>query len=220
MEAKSGYYGDRPWPQRDPIELQDSVKAAAGIPRRFFSTYIDTMVPKNREQADIKNDMLNLMMTSLDDRFQSLVISGGCGTGKTHLGAGYINTLQSFGGSRRIRDFNALYVNEADLLMRTTSFRSTRDWFSIYTDESVFLVIDEFGMSEWSPTENRRVEQLMNKRFSNGYKTVILTNLSSEELFNKISSQLKSRLFTGRFRALTGEDLRLKKDSDSEWEDF
>jgi hypothetical protein len=72
-------------------------------------------------------------------------------------------------------------------------------------------------MAVWTTAESRRVEQLLNKRFANGYKTVLLTNLTNDELWSRISAPLRSRLLTGRTAVLTGEDLR---ENPSDVEDF
>ena len=203
-------YEHRTWPKRGPIVFEDSYKEGAGIPWLFRKTYIDTTQPKNWEQAQIMDDLYDLARANPRARYQSLVVSGGCGTGKSHLGCGFVNTLLEYVGRKDDEyDFQPMYVNEADLLIRLTGYgKYGKDWFGVYSDEARYLVIDEFGMSQWTTTESRRVEQLLNKRFSNGYKTVILTNLTSDELWGKISSQLKSRLLTGRSRVLTGHDMR------------
>lgn len=204
-----GEYGVRTWPSRGNFAWEDSYKYNIGLPRKYKDTYIDVISPKNMGQAQVMDDMFDLASAGPSSRYQSLIVHGSNGTGKTFLGCGFVNSLLSYVGRKADEyDFQPMYVNEADLLIRITNYKG-RDWFSVYSDDARYLVIDEFGMVTWTTTENRRLEQLLNKRFSNGYKTVILTNLSGDELFTKISSQLKSRLQTGRERFLSGPDLRV-----------
>jgi len=205
------------WPYRSRIQFANSVKAQAGIPWIFKDTYIDKTIPKNWEQAYIMDSLLDLAKSRPRERYQSLLVSGGCGTGKSHLGCGFVNSLMEYVGRKDDEyDFLPMYVNEADLLIRITAYKG-RDWFSVYSDEARYLVIDEFGMAVWTTAESRRVEQLLNKRFANGYKTVLLTNLTNDELWSRISAPLRSRLLTGRTAVLTGEDLR---ENPSDVEDF
>lgn len=205
---QQGDYGIKRWPKRGDVEWENSYKFNAGLPWKHRYTYIDKIMPKNEGQAQVMDDLFDLAGSRPMSRYQSLVVHGSNGTGKSYLGCGFVNSLLAYVGRKADEyDFQPMYVNEADLLIRITSYKG-RDWFGVYSDEARFLVIDEFGMVQWTTAENRRIEQLLNKRFSNGYKTVILTNLSSEELFNKISSQLRSRLQTGRERFLSGPDLR------------
>ena len=209
-----GSYGIRRWPYHGAIEFEDSYKISAGIPWVFRHTYIDTTEPKNVDQAQVIDDLFALASSGPRERYQSLVVHGSNGVGKSYLGCGFVNSLLEYVGRKADGfDFQPMYVNEADLLIRITSYKG-RDWFSVYSDEARYLVIDEFGMVQWTTAENRRIEQLINKRFSNGYKTVILTNLSAEELFGRISGQLKSRLQTGRERFLGGPDLRVEDRED------
>lgn len=206
---QQGEYGIKRWPSRGDIEWENSYKFQAGIPWVYRRTYIDEIVPKNEGQAQVMDDLFDLAASRPMSRYQSLVVHGSNGTGKSYLGCGFVNSLLAYVGRKADEyDFQPMYVNEADLLIRITSYRSTRDWFSVYSDDARYLVIDEFGMVQWTTAESRRMEQLLNKRFSNGYKTVILTNLSADELFTKISAQLRSRLQTGRERSLSGPDLR------------
>ena len=192
------------------FELENSYKRLLGIPKRFFRSYIDETDAVNMEQVQIINE-IQRMITDPKSA-QSLIVCGGNGTGKTHIGAGTINTLGRYSAcvspDGTQKDMQPRYVNEADLLNRCTGWGNSRDWFGEYTEECEFLVIDEFGMTQWNATDKRRIEQILNKRFSNGFKTVIMTNLDIGEVFSLLSSQLKSRLSTGKYLSLTGDDLR------------
>jgi len=201
----------RYWPSLSMVfDLTISEKSYRGIPKYFRNCFIDQIEPKNREQALVM-DMMNIMVTRKNLPF--LMVCGGNGTGKTYLGCGLVNTLArlavGFDQDCKQEDLNAMYVNEADLLPRITGW-GQKDWFSIYSDLCEFLVIDEFGMTQWSATDTKRMEQLLNKRFSNGFRTVVLTNRDITEIQGMVSSQMISRFRTGKTLNLTGSDLREK----------
>lgn len=203
----------RPFPELSmELDVEDGAKAAMGIPRKFYRQYLDRIVPKNAEQFDLIN-ALNVMLLA-DRPYPSLVVSGGNGTGKSLLGAAAVNLAGRYEGTidratGRPFSLEAKYVNEADLLNRVESYNSRTDWFGLYTDECRLLVIDEFGMTQWNSTDKRKIEQVLNKRFSNDFRTVLLTNLGIDQLFETFSSQLRSRFSTGKMILLTGPDLRV-----------
>lgn len=201
----------RYWPSLSMVfDLTSSEKSYRGVPKYFRNCFIDQMEPKNRDQAMVM-DMMNVMATRRHHPLLFLMVCGGNGTGKTYLGCGVVNTLARLAvgmdkdGNQE--DLNAMYVNEADLLPRITGW-GQKDWFSVYSEQCEFLVIDEFAMTQWSATDTKRMEQLLNKRFSNGFRTVVLTNRGIDEIQSVVSSQMISRFKTGRILSLTGEDLR------------
>jgi len=197
------------------LELENGVYYAAGIPRSMLKLYFpsksmlaqkDSLQAQNREQLDVMNAMWEMALGT--EKHLTMIVSGGNGTGKSWMGAALVHSMLRFKvcGSAR-------YVNEGGLLLRSQSFEGT--WFSQYTEVCQFLVLDEFGMTQWSPTDKRKIELILNARYSNGYPTVILTNRTPSELFDTtggkepvLSAQLRSRYSTGyRFR-LTGPDMR------------
>lgn len=209
-------YGEiRAFWELDPdCDIEDGAKAALGIPRKFWKCYLDRIEPKNAEQTEVIN-ALNFMLMS-EHPFSSLIVCGGNGTGKSLLGASAVNLAAKYGpaierDTGKVLDLEPLYVNEADLLNRVESYQSRTDWFGIYTDQCRLLVVDEFGMTQWNATDKRKMEQVLNKRFSNDYRTVILTNLNISQVYELFSSQLRSRFMTGRVLNLTGPDLRVRE---------
>ena len=167
----------------------------------------DSLQAQNREQLEVMNAMWEMAMGT--EKHLTMIVSGGNGTGKSWMGAALVHSMLRF----KVCD-TARYVNEGGLLLRSQSFEG--NWFhSQYTEVCQFLVLDEFGMTQWSPTDKRKIELILNARYSNGYPTVILTNRTPSELFDTtggkepvLSAQLRSRYSTGyRFR-LTGPDMR------------
>ena len=199
------------------IELVNGIYLSAGIPRSMVDLCFpnksqkgqkDALWPLNMEQLEICNIMYEMAMNREP---KTLIVTGGNGTGKSYLGAALIHSLIKY----LVCD-TARYVNEGELLLRSQSFEG--NWFHQYTEICKFLVIDEFGMTQWSPTDKRKIELILNTRYGKGYPTVLLTNRTPGELFDTtggkepiLSAQLRSRYASGERKRLTGYDMRRYK---------
>ena len=175
-----------------------------GIPRRYYKAQIHTMDACNPEQVELINAFWQ--MINSDKPKQALICSGINHCGKTHIACGLVNYLDMSDGAFSYKEvkgkkvsyqtkYRPRYVNEADLLDRITSFRSTTNWFETYTDNCAFLVIDEFGSTKWSANEARKVNQVLNKRFNNGYQTAIMSNRKQVEIFKLLNDDVKTRFY-------------------------
>ena len=216
----------RYWPMMDTIyRVSNASKAAQGIARNFFPYYLDTLEPKDIWQAQVMNYM-NIMYTVRSNPLQSLVVFGGNGSGKSLLGSSFASTVLRYDSAVDAKTgspdiWNPYFVNEADLLSRIEGFsRSGIDWFREYSENTKLLIIDEFGMTQWTPTDKRRVEQLLNKCFGYGVRIVILTNLSVVEFADLLSDQLKSRFKTGKSVEMQSPDYRQRYKDDSDEPDW
>lgn len=207
----------RAWPTISPrITFDSASMALLGTPKNYRNVFIDLLRPMNGEQRDMM-DRINWMLTSKSAP-KTFIVCGGNGTGKTYIGSGAVNTLALWSAcvdkEGNQHDYTPRYVNEAMLLDRITGWGQSRDFFNEYSNECEFLVIDELGMTQWNQTDKRKMEQLLNMRFNNGFMTVILSNLTLSEIFGLFSSQLQSRFRTGMSLNLTGADLRRSADED------
>ena len=216
----------RYWPMTSEIfDIEESAKKARGVPLKYLKFFIDELDPWDWWQAKVINYM-NVMYTKISNPLQSLVVFGGNGCGKTLLGSAFINTVARYDSCIDAKTgdtgrWNPLLVNEADLFNRIEGYvRDGMDWFREYTENCQLLVIDEFGMTQWTPTDKRRIEQVLNKRFGNGLKTVILTNLKVEEFASLLSDQLKSRFKTGRSFEMESPDYREKYADEDDAPDY
>lgn len=188
---------------------QEYSRKILGIPKHFTSAEINKLDAFNADQVELINAFWQ--MTNSSKPKQALICSGVNHCGKTHIACGLVNYLDKSDSATSYKDvtdkegnvkkvayqttFTPRYVNEADLLDRITSFRANTNWFEVYTDNCEFLVIDEFGSTQWSPNEARKINQLLNKRFNNGYQTAILTNRKMTEVIALFSSDVKSRFY-------------------------
>ncbi len=144
-----------------------------------------------------------------DGNIKTLLLHGGSGLGKTFL-------LNCIGNDARARGVDTLYVTAYDLLMalKNAYFSRTGETAQEYFDAKL-LLIDDLGMEPLM--ENITVEQLynlFNARLIKGLYTAVSTNLSREEIKNRYTERVSSRLLdirTGMAIPFKGKDIRLMK---------
>lgn len=186
------------WNFSEKVTYEDQYKKSVlGIPRRFFNVELDQIDPCNERQVELIN-YLNAMERNPSKL--ALIVNGVNHCGKTHIACGAVSYFARSDSAYKRGDENAMrqdrsprYVNESDLLNRVTGYGKTFDWFSEYTEVCAFLVIDEFGSNQWTSVDAKKLGQVLNKRFNNGYQTVLLTNRNMSEMFNLLSDDVKSR---------------------------
>ncbi len=175
-----------------------------GIPKRFAKAQIHKLDAYSTDQVELINTFWQMVNSAKPK--QALICTGVNHCGKTHIACALVNYLDMSDACMGFKDvdgkriehqteYKPRYINEADLLDRITSFKSNTNWFEVYTDNCEFLVIDEFGSTQWSANETRKVNQVLNKRFNNGYQTVILTNRKMGEVISLFSDDVKSRFY-------------------------
>ena len=203
----------RAWPRLSmAIDYESQVKTSRGIPRKYLGCFVDDMDPKNVQQAQVMQAM-NVMATIKGAPLYFLIVCGGNETGKTYMGTGLVNTLIRLDTAYDERcthaEWNPMYVSEPDLLSRITGWsNSGKDWFWEYSENVRMLVLDEFGMTQWSPTDKKRMEQLLFKRHGNRLYTVILSNRSQSEITEIVSPTILHRFEeSGQLFNLPGEKL-------------
>ena len=102
--------------------------------------------------------------------------------------------------------------------MRLSGF-DTAGTFDLFARRLQVLVIDEFGMTQWSASDKKKIEQYLGVRYGNNLKTVVFTNRTSDELFGSgdreplLSSQLRSRYASGYLVNMDGVDYRRHTDA-------
>lgn len=183
------------------------------IPRSMTGYTMENLVPQNEKQLLAINRLWEMFHT--EPRVKTMVISGGNGTGKSVIGCALIHTLGRISWiPSNTYNWRPYFTNEAELLASLSGFNSG-SFFSKITRDTGVLVIDEFALTQWTPAEKRKIEQVINILHSNGGKIILLTNRRPVELYGQtggaepiLSSQLRSRFLQGYNVELTGGDLR------------
>ena len=170
---------------------------ASGIPK-IFQNISNKYSPKNDEISN------------------SLFVSGGFGTGKTYLTVGllryYINRLpcQNF-----VEPFKNLpiFITVPELLMKIRSCFSLNKCEETIVDkysDCPLLILDDLGAEKTTEWVLQTLYIILNNRYSNLKRTIITSNLSLDELRDKIGDRIASRIAgMCKIVKLTGKDRRV-----------
>jgi DNA replication protein DnaC len=130
----------------------------------------------------------------LSEAGAGLILCGQVGTGKTHLA---ISTGKQL--AREGRDCH--YVNLADLIRDVRSSWNDRD----VSEDAIYrryfrydlLIIDEIGIQNGTENERNIIFEIINGRYERVKSTIIISNLSENEIENMISIRSVDRIKDG-----------------------
>jgi len=139
----------------------------------------------------------------------NLMFVGGTGLGKTFLSACIANAVAEKG-------FSVAYESAPRLFAKLEKNRFNPDEQSAQDaknfSECDLLIIDDLGTEMSGGFVAAALYSLLNERLLDNKSMIISTNLTAEEVENRYSPQIASRL-CGSFKGLSfvGEDIRIKK---------
>jgi len=148
-----------------------------------------------RENSKLPREQIASLRTAFDAarKFAEnprgwLVLSGGYGTGKTHLAAAIGNYRLSSGDS-------PMFVVVPDLLdhLRATfspNSQVSMDSMFDRVKNTYLLILDDLGTQSATPWAREKMYQLFNHRYAAELPTVITTSLPLKELDPRISSRM------------------------------
>jgi DNA replication protein DnaC len=118
-----------------------------------------------------------------------LILSGACGSGKTHLAAAIANWQFQQG----THVFFVVVPRLLDHLRSAFAPTSDTTYDDLFTKvcEAGLLVLDDLGAEHTTPWAQEKLFQLINHRYSYGSPTVITTNL---DLMKDMDDRIRSRL--------------------------
>lgn len=136
-----------------------------------------------------------------------LFFFGLTGTGKTHLSQAILRRTRELGCPGLYITASDLFDLIEDVRKNTQAPVSLSKLMDLLTGIAV-LVIDEVGVSSWTPAERKRLQQIFDARVDAELPTIIITNLDLDEAKTCIGDRLMSRI--------TGETYPLQ----CSWSDF
>lgn len=170
----------------------------AGIARRFEACEFDNYQAINPDAA--KNLAACQRYTaSWPDRLKAgtgLVMTGNCGTGKNHLAVSMVKNI--------VRNHLAS-VEVTDVMRLTRAVKSTWRHNAETTEEEVIerfasldlLIIDEVGVQFGSPAEMTILQEVINARYESVLPTILISNLTFEQLKESIGERIVDRVTDG-----------------------
>jgi len=208
----------------DICKCQDN-RIAQNIKSRLFSisrlnelTHLtfESFKPRGRKDlAEMQADSLEFAHHNSEKYAKTLdgwiLFQGDTGCGKTHLAAAIANHAVGNG-------VPTLFLTVPDLL---DNLRSTYGDETVTFDERVeeirkaqLIVLDDFGTQNATNWAQEKLFQIINYRYINRLSTVITTNLSLDEIEERIRSRLRDIELVKRIR-IKAPDFRHPKDEDS-----
>jgi DNA replication protein DnaC len=169
----------------------------ARIDARFLAKTFDTFKPgRSRKRKEVLQaarafvQSFNFKNTNAPPR--GLCLEGPVGCGKTHIAVAILKEIIEKG-------YTGLYYNMVDLL---ADIRATYDTGAVLSESEIIdeiiepdlLVLDDLGAERTSGWVNERLYMIINRRYVSCKPVVVTTNLSLDELTEKLGERTASRL--------------------------
>lgn len=142
---------------------------------------------------------------------QSIMMMGATGLGKTHLSLSIAKQVI-------MKGYHVLYCTAQDILRKIEREHFSRNVVEDETLQTVLdadlLILDDLGAEYATPFHVSTVYNIVNTRMNFGKPTIINSNLTSQELEERYSERIVSRLLTQfTYLRFVGEDVRQLKRS-------
>lgn len=169
------------------------------------------------QTSGVPKIFLGVQLPTDYEKHISLFITGACGTGKTHKA---VSLLKGYAESRPCPEFVHPYKNLPIFITIPELLMKIRSCFSLnegeesivrkYSDCSL-LVLDDLGVEKTSDWSLQTLYIILNNRYSEQLQTIITSNLTIDEIGEKMGDRIASRIAgMCKIVKLTGKDRRLK----------
>lgn len=169
----------------------------AEIPRRFRGRSFDNYNATGKEQETVKLRMERYAKNfpAAMERGASMMLLGVPGTGKTHLACSVGNyVINNFGCSVRfVTVFDAIQRVKETYGDNGASERQVMMSFA----EPDLLILDEVGVQYGTNFEVVVITDIINRRYSDGKPTIIMSNLTREQIVEYLGSRVVDRMDEG-----------------------
>ncbi|CAI9401691.1 ATP-binding protein [Lelliottia sp. T2.26D-8] len=170
----------------------------AGIARRFANCEFDNYIAIN-DGAGKNLNACRRYSESWPQRLEQgtgVVMTGSCGTGKNHLAVSMTKAV--------IRNHLAR-VELTDVMRITRAVKSTWRNNSEHTEDDVLdhyasldlLIIDEVGVQMGTASEMTILQEIINARYESVLPTILISNLTFEQLQASIGERIVDRVTDG-----------------------
>lgn len=179
-----------------------------------LSFYDDTPdhTPSARDKMEIVYDTCLDYARKFERKKTSLYLSGSTGLGKTFLSACIARVVSDKGFSVVYDTAASIFSKfEEEKFDKSDDLTAARDEIRRYLACDL-LIMDDLGTEMITAFTISALYELVNTRLISNKKTIINSNLSADELYQKYSPQIASRI-KGEYHVLNfyGRDIRLVK---------
>jgi len=203
-------------------ELRNSLSSLLKLGNETFDnfelSYYDDM--KSDDEIAPRRKMELIFETCVDyaqkfgDKSENLFFIGKPGLGKTFLSACIARVVAESGHSVVYDTATSMFSKFEDAKFgRTDNIEEARNEIKRYL-ECDLLIIDDLGTEMKSVFVISALYEIVNTRLITDKKTIVSSNLTMEDLSDRYSEQIMSRL-EGEYQVLTfrGEDIRKRKNA-------
>lgn len=168
----------------------------AGIQKRFIECNFSNYIVSGERQETIKSRLEQFAnnFAVVLEKGSSLILSGGVGTGKTHLSCAVANSIAK-------RGYTSCFVTVSEIIRNVReannwSRASAKSAQQIIDDYASFdlLIIDEFGVQSDTDSEKNIIFDVINARYAEQKPTMALTNLVSDDFKGLVGDRAFDRL--------------------------
>lgn len=140
---------------------------------------------------------------------QGLIMYGGTGLGKTHLSLAIANVVTE-------RGYDVYYGSIQSIMQKLEKEHFGRKNEEESEKEAIInadlLIIDDLGVEFVTQFTTAALHDILNTRMLKGLPTIISTNLEMDEIYEKYTQRIASRLFGSSVPiAFCGKDIRQRK---------
>lgn len=178
------------------------------IPKRYQEADLETFIPHSQEQEKALHYLYKMSYAELSPHKEAklknnIIITGPCGTGKTHLGYAFLKKhadhIIENSPIQFYRSQNCFMTTLKDIL---DDIKQNIQNHQAITASSLLqkaysapiLILDEVGVQYGSKMERVELFNLFNTRYNELRPTVILTNLTLKELYQLLGDRIMRRI--------------------------
>ena len=203
METQTEQHPTQPQQKNMPVWEKSQLQNWMNIPQKYHSVLF-SQLQGIQDIVQYAKDMA--------DAGHSIIFTGSCGTGKTHLAVCLMRRIwaQKYNADR---DKTPIFKSYLDLLAAIK-----QSWTGNPADEYIWinrlsnvpvLVFDDIGVGNHTDWSRSIVYQVIDKRYRDCKQTIITTNLAIDKLSEVIDDRIASRLCDGIIIEMQGKDWRI-----------
>lgn len=169
----------------------------SGIPPRYTTRTIDNYKAVSTEQkkalASVKSYITNI--DKVNELGTSMIMTGGAGTGKTHLASAIGNVFVSSGKAVAFMTVSAMLRKVRETYRKDS--KKTEQQVINDLRKVDLLVLDEIGVQKGSESEEYLLFEVLNERYCHYKPTILISNLTTKEMTEYIGTRSLDRLREG-----------------------